>query len=384
VSINGQVYHGNNFLGQVSQPGGTADTKDNVESVWLPAGTVGTFSIRVRATNIAGDGVPGNADATDQDFALVVYNGERKSAPVASIASFTLAGGADANADPGETVTMQINLGDLSPVPLLGGHGTLSTTTPGVTVTSASSDFPDVTPGQSTASLTPFVFTVDKSVPCGSAIHFSLDVTSGGLLSHILFTVNVGTFTPVSLFSDDIEAGGAKWTHGTLAKKKKKKNALDTWALTSARTHSGNQAWFCSDPAQATDTFLQMQPVALPADGRDLQMVFYHTFAFETDTFDGGVLEISTGGSFEDLGPKIVQGGYNGEIYEFSDSSLAGRPAWILGRLGAFQPVVVDLSSYAGKTVTVRFHFASDSSVKGLGWYIDDVTLGGTRVSCAQ
>jgi hypothetical protein len=29
----------------------------------------------VRATNIAGDGVPGNADTTDQDFALVVYNG---------------------------------------------------------------------------------------------------------------------------------------------------------------------------------------------------------------------------------------------------------------------------------------------------------------------
>src|SRR6185436_19137802 len=25
--------------------------------------------------NIAGDGVPGNADTTDQDFALVIYNG---------------------------------------------------------------------------------------------------------------------------------------------------------------------------------------------------------------------------------------------------------------------------------------------------------------------
>ena len=29
----------------------------------------------VSATNIAGDGVPGNADTTDQDFALVIYNG---------------------------------------------------------------------------------------------------------------------------------------------------------------------------------------------------------------------------------------------------------------------------------------------------------------------
>src|SRR6201999_1806153 len=120
------------------------------------------------------DGVPGNADSTDQDFALVVYNGESKGVPVASIASFTLAGGAGSNPDPGETVTMQLNLGDLSPVPLQGGHGILSTTTPGVTVTSGSSDFPDVTPGQSVLGLTPFVFTVDKSVPCGTAIQFAL------------------------------------------------------------------------------------------------------------------------------------------------------------------------------------------------------------------
>jgi hypothetical protein len=46
-----------------------------VESVFLPAGTAGAFTVTVRATNIAGDGVPGNADTTDQDFALVVYNG---------------------------------------------------------------------------------------------------------------------------------------------------------------------------------------------------------------------------------------------------------------------------------------------------------------------
>ena len=30
--------------------------------------------VQVNATNIAGDGIPGNADTTDQDFALVLYN----------------------------------------------------------------------------------------------------------------------------------------------------------------------------------------------------------------------------------------------------------------------------------------------------------------------
>ncbi len=74
VTINGTTYRGNVFSGANSLSGGTADGKNNVESVFLPAGTTGSFTITVRATNIAGDGVPGNADTTDQDFALVVYN----------------------------------------------------------------------------------------------------------------------------------------------------------------------------------------------------------------------------------------------------------------------------------------------------------------------
>ncbi len=60
--------------------GGVADTRNNTEGVFLPAGTTGSFSITVRAAGISGDGVPGNADTTDQDFALFVYNGSQ-SAP---------------------------------------------------------------------------------------------------------------------------------------------------------------------------------------------------------------------------------------------------------------------------------------------------------------
>lgn len=74
VTVNGQLYRGNVFSGANSIPGGTPDGKNNVESVFLPTGTTGAFTITVRATLIAGDGVPGNTDTTDQDFALLVYN----------------------------------------------------------------------------------------------------------------------------------------------------------------------------------------------------------------------------------------------------------------------------------------------------------------------
>jgi Viral BACON domain len=74
VTINGQVYKGNVFSGPNSIAGGAPDGKNNVESVFLPAGLSGEFLVTVKSANIAGDGVPGNNDTTDQDFALVIYN----------------------------------------------------------------------------------------------------------------------------------------------------------------------------------------------------------------------------------------------------------------------------------------------------------------------
>lgn len=74
VVIGGKTYLGNRFSGAVSVEGGTADHLNNVESVWVPLGTSGDFTVRVVATNIAGDGIPGNSDVTDQDFAIVIYN----------------------------------------------------------------------------------------------------------------------------------------------------------------------------------------------------------------------------------------------------------------------------------------------------------------------
>ena len=74
VTVGGVAYRGNNFAGSTSQPNGTPDTRNNVEAVFLPAGTLGGAVIHVDAITVSGDGVPGNGDATDQDFALVAYN----------------------------------------------------------------------------------------------------------------------------------------------------------------------------------------------------------------------------------------------------------------------------------------------------------------------
>ncbi|MBK7878305.1 MAG: PKD domain-containing protein [Planctomycetes bacterium] len=88
VTVGANTYRGNVFTGANSVTGGTADIRNNTELVFLPIGTSGSFTVTVTGTAIGGDGVPGNADTTDQDFALVVFNGSA-GAPAAPVANFT-------------------------------------------------------------------------------------------------------------------------------------------------------------------------------------------------------------------------------------------------------------------------------------------------------
>ncbi|MGD1019661.1 MAG: choice-of-anchor D domain-containing protein [Verrucomicrobiia bacterium] len=91
VTVGGVTYYGNVFKENVSVPGGTFDSINNMQSVFLnptswPNGitavTAGApFQVKVLAQNIAGNGVPnvgeptpGGSNTLNQDFALVVYN----------------------------------------------------------------------------------------------------------------------------------------------------------------------------------------------------------------------------------------------------------------------------------------------------------------------
>ena len=74
VTVGGKTYMGNVFNGAFSIMGGSADPYNNVESVFLPAGVSGNFTVTITAANINSIGVPGAAGSVNQDFALVVYN----------------------------------------------------------------------------------------------------------------------------------------------------------------------------------------------------------------------------------------------------------------------------------------------------------------------
>lgn len=73
VVVGGSTYRGNVFSEGISVTGGSPDALNNTEAVFLTAAS-GAIQIRVRATNLAGNGLPGNGSALDQDYALVVFN----------------------------------------------------------------------------------------------------------------------------------------------------------------------------------------------------------------------------------------------------------------------------------------------------------------------
>lgn len=77
ITANGQTYYGNNFGSDgFSLTGGSPDFRNNTEGIFLQGSFTGKTTITVTGANIAGDGVPGVGDDTDQDFALVIYYSE--------------------------------------------------------------------------------------------------------------------------------------------------------------------------------------------------------------------------------------------------------------------------------------------------------------------
>ena len=133
-------------------------------------------------------------------------------------------------------------------------------------------------------------------------------------------------------------------------------------------------AWFASDPSSITDQYLTMASDVSVTAGTTLS--FWHDFDTE-NSYDGGVIEVSTNGgtTWSDLGSQISQNGYTGTISTLHSNPIGGRSAFE-GTSNGYQETLVDLTSQAGSSARVRFRMATDSSVSGTGWYVDDVHIG--------
>ncbi len=457
VTVGGQTYAGNHFYRSTSLPGGTADSTNNVENVYLPAGMGGPLTVRVVAANIAGDGVPGNGDPTDQDFALVIYNAAARpdfslgmspaNGQVCGTGQITYT--VSVTAPPGYSypVTLdysdqppgslpagvQIALAPTSGVPSYEARLSARTSVPGpagpytliVTGTGPSGETRTVSatlaidagaPGAPLSLVSPTNGAIDvaprhllawEAVPRARTYRVQIardeaftqlvvkaEVTSpsyqprADLLPNTTYywrvTAQNGcgstaspawaltTVNPVSLFHDTMEYGPDRWRTETV-------RGTVRWALSNAWAHSGTFAWHMVSTPQRTDARLEMaQPVKVDQSST---LSFWQWYDMESDdtgtAWDGGVIEISAnGGPWQDLGPRILRTGYGHTVSSRFDNPLAGREAWS-GNSDGWRRVEVDLGSYAGAAVRVRYRWGADTGNLGVygGWYVDDVQI---------
>ena len=183
VDAGGRTFKGNVFAGGLSRTGGNADPRDNVESVFLPAGTTGRISVKVVGTSVGGNGVPNVGDATDQDFALVVSNATESSAPVLSHESTSApddsAGGdGDGNVEPGEAFTFSETLRNAGTAGATSINATLSESMPDFSIIQPNSAFPNISAAATGTSSSAFGASLGSGATCGTDLQMSLALTS--------------------------------------------------------------------------------------------------------------------------------------------------------------------------------------------------------------
>ncbi|MBI3447894.1 MAG: HYR domain-containing protein [Acidobacteria bacterium] len=127
--------------------------------------------------------------------------------------TFTETGG-NGFIDAGETVSLKMPLLNYVTNPISAGSltrisGTLSTSTAGVSVTQASSDYPDLAAGASALDNTDYVLQLSPSFVKGTHIELALNVSSDQGTTTLLFTQSTGTPETTTLLNENFDAATA-------------------------------------------------------------------------------------------------------------------------------------------------------------------------------
>jgi hypothetical protein len=394
VTVSGITYKGNVFSGAFSTTGGSADTQNNVESVFLPAGVSGPFAVQITAANINSDGVPNNSSPLDQDFALVVYNATAAVIPALANTGSSLATETcfptNGVVDPGETVTVNLSLSNVGAANTTNLIATLQSSG-GVLSSEAPQNYGALAAGGSAVSR-PFTFTANGT--CGGNLTATLQLQDGSAnLGTIDYNFTLGKFIPVTNFVQNFDgpvAPGlpAGWTTAI-------SGSGVAWVTDNGTFDTAPNSAFVAEPDTIGTSDL-VSP-SIPIMSSLAQLTFANNYDIEAEpsspsiAYDGGVLEISiAGGAFTDIlaaGGSFVTGGYTRTIDVTDDNPLDGRQAWS-GSSGGFIPTVVNLpASAAGKNIQLKWRMATDTGnfFGGNGWHIDTVAVtDGSYACCAS
>jgi hypothetical protein len=336
VTVGGVTYKGNVFSGANSATGGTADARNNYESVFVPAGVSGSFTVTVRGTNIAGDGVPGNADTTDQDFAVVVYNATAGVPSSPSIGVSPSSFSFSATAGGANPANQTLNISNT-------GGGTLSwTATDDATWLTLSP-----TSGTAPSAVT---LSVNTSGLAAGTYNGTITITAAGATNSpvsVPVTLTVNAVSAQLLINGGFEGSASPWTLSVF-----------TWTGTGSFPHTG--AGYILFGSAATSSGSAFQQITIPAGPAKSLTFWLNVTSSETTTttqFDRLFIEV-----------RSTSGTLLGTLATFSNlDKVASGGTYTLR--GPFS-----LATWAGQTVRIQFRGTTDSSLLTT-FRIDDASV---------
>jgi hypothetical protein len=422
VTVGGNTYMGNVFSKSNSIVGGVADTMNNVESVFLPAGVSGNFTVTVTAANINSIGVPNAGNELNQDFALVIYNAG--SVATLAAAGYTLGTNVPCTngvVNPGEPVKVNLALQNVGNVPTTNlvasllsylvyrGEIAQGVAAPANDIASllASNGIAFPSGPQTYGALAPealatntFSFVADGT--CGQAVTAVLQLQDGtNNLGTVSYSFQLGLPFSVTNFAQSFDTDGVPppflpsgWS--TIASPA----SLSPWTTQDSTNDGTSVVAYCPDAPTPGEVYLYSPTIALTNEGA-YQLGFRNDFNLE-ETYDGGVLEIAIGsnaistGAFTDIlaaGGSFVTGGYNGGLSDLydrgnEDNPLIGRQAWT-GSSDGFVTTIVNLpAAVSGTNIQLRWICGTDLGNQELmgigGWWIDDIVISQPSFNCSD
>jgi hypothetical protein len=221
----------------------------------------------------------------------------------------------------------------------------LTSLTSGVTVDIADSSYPDIAAGDTVSNTTPYIFSIDPSIPCGTDLNFMAVVTDSVNTYNTTMSLNASIPMPrEDYFFNDVEGGNMGWTTG---------GTPNTWVITTEDSHSSTHSWTDSQGgAYPNNANNWVRTPALNLSGlRHVQLNAWIKYALESG-YDTLNVEYSLNGGTT----------WNGLAL------FTGTADWNLVTIDA---AALDNQSNAA----LRFRLNSDVGVIDDGVHLDDIAL---------
>ncbi|MBN2054236.1 C1 family peptidase, partial [bacterium] len=270
------------------------------------------------------------------------------------------AGDNDGILDPGETITIMVDLTNLGTATGTFVSATLSCTHLLVTMNDGQADFPDIPAGATRTSLAPhFTATVSSSVAVGTRLTFTLAITAAEGTFSGTFSMPVGELAEV--YFSDFESGDAGWTHYQVATQDDWQRGAPQGTSTTdpGAAFSGSGIWgndlgesgWDGNYKNNINNYLQ-SPVIDCTGATQTRLSYMRWLAVESGQYDQARIKVN-----------------NTVVWENDYSQDHIDTQWTLHE--------VDISAIADDTPSVQvvFELVSDAGVTFGGWNIDDFAI---------